>query len=128
MLTTRADMGQGAAQAVEDGVALGVVLPAGTSVGDIPERLRLWEQCRKERADFIQQATRVRGRDASGKDGPPQTGKFFRVSIPSSLLNADDVLVEEFNAAFQYALSHNAWEHALNALNASSKRPATASL
>lgn len=75
MLTKNADMGQGAAQAVEDAAALGVCLSAGTSAAEVPERVRIWEQCRKERADYVQEVTRIRGRDPNGKQGPPQTSK-----------------------------------------------------
>ncbi|OMP85202.1 6-hydroxynicotinate 3-monooxygenase [Diplodia seriata] len=70
-------MGQGAAQAVEDAAALGACLPAGTPAVDVPRRLRVWEQCRKERADWVQEVTRIRGRDPNGKQGPPQTRKCF---------------------------------------------------
>lgn len=79
-LTAYIDMGQGAAQAVEDAAALGVCFPAGSSPEEVPLRLRLWERCRKERADWVQEVTRIRGRDPSGKDGPPQTCKMMSFS------------------------------------------------
>ncbi|KAF2170581.1 hypothetical protein M409DRAFT_64267 [Zasmidium cellare ATCC 36951] len=53
--------GQGAAQAIEDGVSLATVLPLGTPKGAIPERLQLYERCRYERAHTIQQNTRITG-------------------------------------------------------------------
>lgn len=68
-------MGQGAAQAIEDGCALGVIMAAGTTAEEIPARLALWEQCRKERAHKIVEFTRHRSREADGSQGPPQTGK-----------------------------------------------------
>ncbi|KAF8148128.1 hypothetical protein K438DRAFT_2027558 [Mycena galopus ATCC 62051] len=46
-------LGQGAAQAVEDAAALGVLLPAGTARADIPVRLAAYESLRKERAELI---------------------------------------------------------------------------
>ncbi|KKY15342.1 putative monooxygenase fad-binding protein [Diplodia seriata] len=91
-------MGQGAAQAVEDAAALGACLPTGTPAADVPRRLRVWEQCRKERADWVQEVTRVRGRDPNGKQGPPQTPEAF----------AD---------ALERCVSHNAWDHAVNVMN-----------
>ncbi|KAL1616988.1 hypothetical protein SLS56_011176 [Neofusicoccum ribis] len=104
-------MGQGAAQAVEDGCALGVVLPAGTTSQDIPQRLRLYQQCRKDRADWIQETTRVRGRDPNGKQGRPQTHK-----------------AEEFHVAMKYCLSHNAWDHAMSKMGSLNEDPISASL
>ncbi|OJD29375.1 salicylate hydroxylase [Diplodia corticola] len=91
-------MGQGAAQAVEDAAALGACLPAGTPAEEVPQRLRVWEQCRKERADWVQEVTRVRGRDPNGKQGPPQTPEAF----------AD---------ALERCVSHNAWDHAMSVMN-----------
>lgn len=58
--------GQGGAQAIEDGVALGVLLPKGTKPEEVPDRLKLYQACRKERAEKVQEATRQ-----SGKDLPP---------------------------------------------------------
>ncbi|KAL1641007.1 hypothetical protein SLS58_006449 [Diplodia intermedia] len=98
MLTGDTDMGQGAAQAVEDAAALGACLPAGTPAADVPQRLRVWEQCRKERADWVQEVTRIRGRDPNGKQGPPQTP-------------------EAFAEALERCVSHNAWDHAVNVMN-----------
>lgn len=61
-------MGQGAAQAIEDGVAFATLLPLGTTVHEIPRRLQLYEQCRKERVDWVQEATRCRGKDGSRRE------------------------------------------------------------
>ncbi|KAK7042789.1 FAD/NAD(P)-binding domain-containing protein [Favolaschia claudopus] len=46
-------LGQGAAQAMEDAAALGVLLPLGTTRGDIPERLKVYQALRKERTERI---------------------------------------------------------------------------
>jgi 2-polyprenyl-6-methoxyphenol hydroxylase-like FAD-dependent oxidoreductase len=59
------DLGQGGAQAIEDALSLGVFLSAGTKGSEVPERLALYEQARKERAERIQQATRTSGLDRS---------------------------------------------------------------
>ncbi|KAH8898945.1 salicylate hydroxylase [Thozetella sp. PMI_491] len=45
--------GQGGAQAIEDGVALGIAL-AGASPDDVPSRLAIYEAIRKNRASVIQ--------------------------------------------------------------------------
>lgn len=55
--------GQGAGVAMEDAAALAVVLPLGTKPEEVPERLKLYEECRYERAHRIQEYTRVAGRD-----------------------------------------------------------------
>lgn len=52
---------QGGGQAMEDAVSLAALLPHGTPKSDIPGRLRLYEKCRKARADKIQDATRRSG-------------------------------------------------------------------
>ncbi|RPB04278.1 FAD/NAD(P)-binding domain-containing protein [Choiromyces venosus 120613-1] len=54
--------GQGAAQAIEDATSLGVLLPMGTTSEEVPERLKLYEKCRYERATRIQDSTRESGR------------------------------------------------------------------
>lgn len=47
------DQAQGAAQGIEDGVALGALLK-GASPEDVEERLRLYEKVRRNRASIIQ--------------------------------------------------------------------------
>ncbi|KAK0769709.1 hypothetical protein LTR02_018114, partial [Friedmanniomyces endolithicus] len=53
--------GQGAAQAIEDAASLGCVLPLGTTRADVPSRMQLYEKCRKERAERVQDVTRQAG-------------------------------------------------------------------
>jgi 2-polyprenyl-6-methoxyphenol hydroxylase-like FAD-dependent oxidoreductase len=55
--------GQGAGVAIEDAAALAVVLPLGVAPQEVPERLKLYEDIRKERADRIQQYSRLAGKD-----------------------------------------------------------------
>ncbi|KAH0606848.1 uncharacterized protein H6S33_003682 [Morchella sextelata] len=56
--------GQGAAQAIEDAIALAALLPLPqTSPTDVPERLRLYQQARFERVGLIQQHSREVGRE-----------------------------------------------------------------
>lgn len=61
--------GQGGAQAIEDGAALGALFPAGTSADDINERLRLYMQCRYDRATLVQNFSRMMAFKTSEKDG-----------------------------------------------------------
>ncbi|KAF2192020.1 FAD/NAD(P)-binding domain-containing protein [Zopfia rhizophila CBS 207.26] len=60
---------QDAGQTIEDTVCLAVVLPLGTAVDEIPERLRLYEKYRYEHASRVQEYSRIAGRDLG--DGPP---------------------------------------------------------
>ncbi|OIW34539.1 FAD/NAD(P)-binding domain-containing protein [Coniochaeta ligniaria NRRL 30616] len=55
--------GQGAGQAMEDAAALTVVLPRGTAPEAIPERLKLYEEIRYERAHVIQDYSRKAGQN-----------------------------------------------------------------
>lgn len=59
--------GQGAAVAIEDAASLAVVLPLGTPVEEIPERLQLYHQIRHERASQIQEFSRLIGQDIKEK-------------------------------------------------------------
>lgn len=57
--------GQGAGVAIEDAASLSVVLPLGTPVAEIPERLELYNKIRYERAHQIQEFSRLIGQDKS---------------------------------------------------------------
>ncbi|KAF2446290.1 FAD/NAD(P)-binding domain-containing protein [Karstenula rhodostoma CBS 690.94] len=61
--------GQGAAQAIEDAASLACVLPLGTPLAEIQERLKLYEKCRMQRATMIQEYSRQIGTDLGS--GPP---------------------------------------------------------
>lgn len=50
--------GQGAAQAIEDGAAIGALFPLGTRPSDIPRRLELYVEARYDRATMVQEFTR----------------------------------------------------------------------
>lgn len=116
------DLGQGAAQAVEDGCALGVVLPLGTPPDEIPERLELWQRLRRDRAHKIVQDTRHRGRPADGSQGPPQTGEcplpIHNPYLQSARLTWGGGPVEELNAAMQFCIQHDAWRNGEEGLRA----------
>jgi 2-polyprenyl-6-methoxyphenol hydroxylase-like FAD-dependent oxidoreductase len=55
--------GQGAAIAIEDAVALGTVLERGLRPEEVPDRLKLYNDIRYERACKVQQLTRLAGLD-----------------------------------------------------------------
>ena len=71
--------GQGGTQAIEDGGALGRLLTDLPSRDDIPERLRLFEKVRKNRASVVQilstvwagQESRVTDRVQKYREGQP---------------------------------------------------------
>ncbi|KAH7098277.1 FAD/NAD(P)-binding domain-containing protein [Auriculariales sp. MPI-PUGE-AT-0066] len=73
--------GQGACQALEDALALGVVFERGsTSVQDVPFKLTLYQQVRKSRADAIQQLSRTQGYGMKGASTNPLQLRFFMFS------------------------------------------------
>ncbi|KAL4922310.1 hypothetical protein BDW62DRAFT_207621 [Aspergillus aurantiobrunneus] len=74
---------QGAAQAVEDAAALGVVLSEITSKHDIPLALQAYEKSRKERAETVQQSGSTNRITLHLPDGPEQEArdKQFRASL-----------------------------------------------
>ncbi|KAH0340824.1 FAD/NAD(P)-binding domain-containing protein, partial [Aureobasidium melanogenum] len=68
-------MGQGGAMAIEDAVSVAVLLPLGTSKQEIPERLRLYEKCRKQRNETVLMYTRMNGRDEGDDSVKRMTAK-----------------------------------------------------
>jgi salicylate hydroxylase len=74
-------MGQGGAMAIEDAVSVAVLLPLGTSKEQIPERLRLYEKCRKERNETVLMYTRMNGRDEGDDSVQRMTGKSQTTAI-----------------------------------------------
>ncbi|PCH09241.1 Monooxygenase, FAD-binding [Penicillium occitanis (nom. inval.)] len=63
-------MGQGGAMAIEDAVSIATLIPRGTTVEDIPGRLRLYEMARKSRVEKVLEYTRMNGRDENDVTGP----------------------------------------------------------
>ncbi|KAH0274571.1 FAD/NAD(P)-binding domain-containing protein, partial [Aureobasidium melanogenum] len=68
-------MGQGGAMAIEDAVSVAVLLPLETSKQQIPERLRLYEKCRKQRNETVLMYTRMNGRDEGDDSVKRMTAK-----------------------------------------------------
>lgn len=56
--------GQGAAQAIEDGVTLSALLPLGTTVEEVRGRLELYVKARFERVVCIQEVSRIGGKES----------------------------------------------------------------
>ncbi len=52
---------------MEDAAALAVVLQRGVKAEEVPERLRLYEKIRMERANRVQEYSRLAGRDLGEK-------------------------------------------------------------
>ncbi|KAL2822285.1 hypothetical protein BDW59DRAFT_173932 [Aspergillus cavernicola] len=74
---------QGAAQAVEDAAALGVLLSEITSKEEIPLALQAYEKSRKERAETVQQSGSMNRITLHLPDGPEQEArdKQFQASL-----------------------------------------------
>ncbi|KAJ5604025.1 hypothetical protein N7537_006981 [Penicillium hordei] len=94
-------LGQGAAMAVEDGLSLGAVLSSGVKKSQIPERLRLYERCRKSHVRKIQDATRQYGWELDFRKG---SGKTY----------------EELMVVKRFFEGHNEWEHSLRQMDCQS--------
>ncbi|KAH6649269.1 hypothetical protein F5144DRAFT_480371 [Chaetomium tenue] len=86
--------GQGGGIAIEDAASLAALLPRGTTVDDIPERLALYEKVRDERAHKVQALTRIAGMDLN------------------------DVNREKFNIMefMHYNFGHDEWHNSTRAL------------
>ncbi|KAE8340024.1 hypothetical protein BDV24DRAFT_164702 [Aspergillus arachidicola] len=74
---------QGAAQAVEDAAALGVLLSTISSKHEIPIALRAYEKSRKQRAETVQQSGSANRVTLHLPDGPEQQARDeqFRLSM-----------------------------------------------
>ncbi|EEH38433.2 monooxygenase [Paracoccidioides lutzii Pb01] len=69
---------QGAAQALEDAAALGVILSNISSVKSIPFALGVYEKCRKKRAEAVQQSGTANRIPLHLPDGPEQVARDER--------------------------------------------------
>lgn len=86
LIHTRPYVAQGAAQAVEDAAALGVLLSTISSRSEIPQALRAYERSRKQRADTVQQSGSENRITLHLADGPEQIARDeqFRASASGS--------------------------------------------
>ncbi|KAJ5619826.1 Monooxygenase FAD-binding [Penicillium lagena] len=80
---------QGAAQAVEDAAALGVVLSSITSHKDIPRALQVYEKSRKQRAETVQQSGSENRITLHLPDGPEQRARDEQFRASASGTNPD---------------------------------------
>jgi 2-polyprenyl-6-methoxyphenol hydroxylase-like FAD-dependent oxidoreductase len=71
---------------MEDAAALAVVLQRGTKAEDVPERLRLYEKIRMERAHRVQEYSRLAGRDLGDKKLDSKAPPFPPGFTPFTLL------------------------------------------
>lgn len=76
---------QGGAQAIEDGVSLGVFLDRTAGREEVPTRLRLYKEARYDRATTIQSYTRIVGGDGVGSND--QAGKQLARTFPPQRLS-----------------------------------------
>jgi len=84
--------GQGGGQAIEDAVSLAAVLPLGTTKADVADRLKIYEQCRYERAHKIQDFTRT-----AGMDEAELTAKGMKLDMMSVSTTTPWTLVQSLN-------------------------------
>ena len=75
------DQGQGGAQAIEDGAALGALLSKLSSVEEVPARLHLFQEMRKNRAAAMQIFSNV-GQDQAEKI-QAKAQKYVEGPVPS---------------------------------------------
>ncbi|KKY15207.1 putative salicylate hydroxylase [Diplodia seriata] len=68
-------MGQGAAQAVEDGASLATLISSISSRSELPAALRVFQELRIARTAQVQQASFVNGRIFHFPDGPEQRAR-----------------------------------------------------
>lgn len=78
--------GQGAAMGIEDAGTLGVLLPAGTTVEDLPARLAAHQHLRKARAEQVA-AFSARQQFTETKDGVQHRSKHCFPSVNLKLTN-----------------------------------------
>ena len=75
---------QGAAQAIEDAAALGIILSNITSKEQVHRALEIYQQCRKERADTIQAFGHGQRESLHLHDGPDQIARDLAFATPST--------------------------------------------
>jgi hypothetical protein len=101
--------GQGGGCAIEDAASLAVVLPMGTKVEEIPERLKLYETCRYERAHKIQEYSRLAGNDLD--KSPGMDSKHSTLIFPP-VHQLTDTVIEYTN----YNFGHDEWDYSTQTL------------
>lgn len=75
LIRIRPYVAQGAAQAVEDAAALGIVLSVISSREEIPHALQIYQRSRKHRAEVVQQSGSENRATLHLPDGPEQIAR-----------------------------------------------------
>lgn len=103
---------------MEDATSLGALLPAGTPTQDIPERLKLYNECRYTRAHEIQEYTRLAGRDAhefkaedKQLNSKPPVERNLMLLLRACC--TDSSVVHEYTA---YNFGHDEWDASTHVL------------
>ncbi|KAJ7501491.1 FAD/NAD(P)-binding domain-containing protein [Mycena galericulata] len=92
-------LGQGAAMAVEEAAALGVLLPAGTTREDVPDRLRAYETLRKERGEFVRRESLEETQVPSKAGGLQRTEEMRTYLLDyDAVKSAQDYFQERFGS------------------------------
>ncbi|KAJ6512837.1 FAD/NAD(P)-binding domain-containing protein [Mycena sanguinolenta] len=91
-------LAQGAAMAIEDAGAIGCLFPAGTRSEDVPERLKAYQDLRKERGEFVNTGSVEQLKDlkSSGDIGRFQTVSMARLHGYDAIKTAQDCYEERF--------------------------------
>lgn len=89
--------GQGAGMAIEDGASLAVMLPLGTRREEIPERLKLYNQARYDRAHMIQHFSRIVGQDDKDRTEPLDMFKFTFTNFCHDEYDHSSQLLREYH-------------------------------
>lgn len=97
----------GGAMALEDAVSLSVMLSSDVNMTDIPKRLKMYSDARRERATVIQQMTRDSGKGPIPSD---QGKKVFTIVI-----NVCDADVPAM-AMTAYIFGHDEFDHSIQIL------------
>ena len=103
---TKTDQGQGGAQSLEDGAALGALFPADTTVDQIPQRLELYNKVRYGRAVTVMLMSRI------NDERRGEMMDELRSYVPDAVLPND---------MFEYTWSSHVVKDAQEALRAAGK-------
>lgn len=121
MLTSHSPyVAQGAAQAVEDAAALGVLLSEISSRHEIPHALKVYEQSRKQRAETVQASGSENRITLHLPDGPEQLARDAQFLESASGSNPDKWSDRETQ---QFLWGWDAEKAALDAWNGMSPPP-----
>ena len=101
--------GQGAAIAIEDAVALGTVLERGLRADEVPQRLKLYNDIRYERACKVQEFTRMAGLDV-------QDGKLDSECLIPSHAYLSTVLTKPAVEFSRYSFAHDEFDNSAQKL------------